>query len=62
MVYRGPFNADVLALAEGDSLIPTAKHYREGVVIRPIEERTDVSIGRVCLKLVSATYLEKDGK
>jgi RNA ligase (TIGR02306 family) len=49
----------VLALAEGKSLIPGADHIREGIVVKPITERTDPEIGRVCLKVVSNAYLEK---
>lgn len=60
LVYRGPFClAKIFELAEGDSLIPGANHYREGVVIKPIKERTDPNIGRVQLKLVSNQYLSK---
>lgn len=46
------------ALAEGDSSWPGANHMREGVVITPLQERTDSEIGRVALKLVSNRYLE----
>ncbi len=56
-----PFDADrVFALAEGASLIPGADHLREGIVVKPMEERTDLDIGRVCLKVVSNAFLEKD--
>lgn len=34
---------------------------REGVVIRPIEERSDPMIGRVILKSISADYLARKG-
>lgn len=47
------------AMAEGPSLIPGAGHYREGVVVSPLKDRFDPIVGRVKLKLVSATYLEK---
>ena len=56
-----PFDAEkVFALAEGPSLIPGAGHLREGIVVKPLHERTDLEIGRVCLKVVSNAYLEKD--
>lgn len=56
-----PFEAErVFALAEGPSLIPGAQHFREGIVVKPLRERTDLEIGRVCLKVVSNAYLEKD--
>lgn len=47
--------------AEGKSLYPSANHYREGIVIRPVIERWDHKCGRVQLKLVSAAYLENGG-
>jgi len=34
-----------------------ANHIREGIVMVPAVERIDRSIGRVCLKSVSAEYL-----
>ena len=49
----------VLVLAEGNSLVPGANHMREGIVVKPIKERTDPEVGRVCLKVVSNAYLEK---
>jgi hypothetical protein len=51
-----------MALAEGPSLIPGAKHYREGIVVKPLEERYDKMVGRVQLKIVSAMCLENAGK
>lgn len=60
VVYRGPFNFDKLVgLSDGASLIPTAEHMREGIVVRPIPERTHEHLGRVHLKLVSNAYMEK---
>lgn len=47
------------AAAEGRSLIEGAEHVREGVVVRPIHERTCPEIGRVQLKIVSSAYLER---
>ncbi|MBI1766601.1 MAG: RNA ligase (ATP), partial [Acidobacteria bacterium] len=49
----------VLAMAEGSSLIAGANHVREGIVVKPINERTDSEVGRVCLKVVSNGYLER---
>jgi RNA ligase (TIGR02306 family) len=55
------FNFEQLvALAEGESLIRTAHHMREGIVVKPINEREHDTIGRVQLKIVSAKFLEKD--
>lgn len=60
LIYRGPFNKELLLeFAEGDSKWPGADNIREGVVVKPIHERTDRRIGRVQLKIVSNTYLSK---
>jgi RNA ligase (TIGR02306 family) len=60
LVYRGPYNKEkMLAFAEGDSLYPFAQNIREGVVIKPVHERNNRTIGRVQLKIVSNKYLEK---
>jgi RNA ligase (TIGR02306 family) len=58
-----PFDFEKLkALADGTSLIPGANHMREGIVIRPVEERSHYKLGRVLLKLVSNAYLEKSSR
>lgn len=55
-----PFDLDqVLALAEGPSRVPGADHVREGCVVKPMHERTDPKVGRVCLKVVGNGYLER---
>lgn len=52
--------ASLLQLAEGPSLIPNANHYREGIVVKPSKERYSNALrGRVSLKIISNTYLEK---
>lgn len=57
------FSDDVLALADGQTLVPGAKHIREGVVIRGLDTRVRVPrLGRVILKVVSNKFLEKDSK
>lgn len=48
-----------MALAEGPSLVPGADHVREGCVVKPLAERTDPTVGRVCLKVVGNGYLER---
>lgn len=61
IVYQGPFDFDMLVkLSDGPSLIHTANHIREGIVVRPLVERRDEHLGRVHLKLVGNSYLEKD--
>lgn len=55
-----PFDFDAIcALAEGPSQVPGANHFREGCVVKPVQERWHQHIGRVCLKVVGAEYLEK---
>jgi RNA ligase (TIGR02306 family) len=55
-----PYGVETLReLADGPSLMPGATNIREGIVVRAQVERTHPEIGRVCLKVVSATYLEK---
>ncbi len=49
----------ILALAEGPSLIPGAGHLREGCVVKPLLERADMRLGRVCLKVVGNGYMER---
>jgi RNA ligase (TIGR02306 family) len=59
-IFRGPFNMRTIeGLSDGFSLIEGANHIREGIVVHPVEERTDLKIGRVKLKWVSNQYLEK---
>ena len=60
ILYRGPFDsAKAKALADGPSTVPGANHFREGIVIKPVAERTCPEIGRVQLKMVSSAYLER---
>jgi RNA ligase (TIGR02306 family) len=49
----------ILDYAEGNSLVPGADNIREGIVVKPIHERTHIDIGRVNLKVVSNSYLDK---
>jgi RNA ligase (TIGR02306 family) len=54
-----PYDPDqILEMAEGKTLIEGANHIREGVVVRPLMERLDPTVGRVVLKVVSTAYLE----
>lgn len=60
-LYFGRFDFQwICDLAEGPSAVLGADHVREGCVVKPLEERWDDRIGRVCLKVVGAGYLEKD--
>ena len=53
----------ILDLADGVSKVLGADHMREGIVLRPLEERTDPALevlgGRVIAKVVSNNYLER---
>ena len=56
-IYRGPYSENKMqTLINGPSMIPNANHLREGVVIKPVMERTCPEIGRMALKAVSAEY------
>lgn len=60
VLYRGPWRADLVALAEGQSTL--ANHVREGFVVRPLKEVT-AHMGRVILKMVGEGYhLRKESK
>lgn len=61
VLYEGPFQEGAIgALIDGASwLTRKVKHHREGIVVRPLTERTDPEVGRVQLKLVSNLYLER---
>jgi hypothetical protein len=59
-IKKGPYTQeDIRQLSVGQSLVPGATNIREGIVIRTIKERKDYK-GRICFKLVSTDYLEKD--
>lgn len=60
IVHHGKFDINLIKnLAEQDSVIPSAKHCAEGVVVRSIQERHHPKLGRVQLKFVSNRYLSK---
>lgn len=62
--HRGwaiPYDFDTICtLAEGPTTVMGAKAgvLREGCVVRPLAERWDPHVGRVCFKAVSASFLE----
>ncbi len=58
IVFRGKFRLETIrAVAEGKSLVPGADNIREGVVVKPVQERRDPKLGRAILKYVSDAYL-----
>jgi RNA ligase (TIGR02306 family) len=53
-----PFDlAEMKRYSEGQTLLAQDAHIREGLVVRPLVERTHPKIGRVTLKYVSDSYL-----
>lgn len=64
VLYRGAFSIDkVKELADGESTLEGASHIREGVVVKPVKERTDIKIGRAVLKYIGTEYeLSKHAK
>ncbi len=59
-VARIPYDFHTcMEYAEGKTLLGGG-HHREGIVLSPSKERTLPRLGRAKLKIVSATFLEKD--
>ena len=60
VLYRGRFNiAEARLNAEGKTTIPGADHIREGIVIQPVPDRFHPRYGRIKLKIVGNSYMEK---
>lgn len=58
VVYRGPFSFVILdKLANDKETEFNCKHVREGVVVKPVEERYEPELGRVSLKHRSEAYM-----
>lgn len=61
LLYRGPFDFKLIEdLAEQDSSVCPGQ-LMEGVVVRPVRERWDPEVGRVCLKFHSQRFLLRKG-
>lgn len=61
VLFVGAYDpATVKALADGVTAVPGASNIREGVVVEPLVERHERGLGRVQLKIVSNSFLEKD--
>lgn len=59
MIYEGPYNYDLIkTFIDGKSYL-AKDQIREGIVIKPWQERWDGKIGRVILKAVSGEYLAR---
>jgi tRNA-binding EMAP/Myf-like protein len=62
-LYKGPYSESAVApYIDGPSMVPGAKHIREGIVIRPVVEREIRNLGRLQLKIVSNDFLDKESK
>jgi RNA ligase (TIGR02306 family) len=60
VLYKGPYSkAKADELAKGETLF--GGHVREGVVIKPVEERQDNELGRVIVKHINDAYLTRKG-
>lgn len=59
VLYRGPFSEAAMREHTDGQTTLAAEHIREGIVMAPAIERYDATIGRVCLKSVSAAYLTR---
>ena len=60
ILYRGPWSDAVKEYRAGPTVLGKGAHIREGVVVRPVEERWDPRLGRVLLKYISEDYLLKN--
>ena len=62
-LYHGGFDINLLGKAcEGkEQFTGKELHIREGLVVRPIDERMDPMLGRVILKMLSEAYLLRKG-
>ena len=57
VLYRGPYALETIReLSAGNTTLDGA-HIREGVVVKPIMERTNPKVGRVALKYIGDQYL-----
>jgi RNA ligase (TIGR02306 family) len=64
VLYRGPFSNEALKTYTNGKETVSGKgaHIREGVVVVPVVERRDMTLGRVCLKSVSEDYKTRGEK
>jgi RNA ligase (TIGR02306 family) len=55
-IFCGEFNFKrIKAIANGGTLLD-GEHIREGIVVKPLKERTDPKVGRAILKYISTEY------
>ncbi len=59
VAWNEPFDFDKLvAMAETKTILGCGNHISEGIVVVPMTERWDETVGRVKLKIVSVAYFE----
>lgn len=60
LLYHGPFSLEtIVELSRGQTTLDDT-HYREGVVVKPVEERWDETVGRVIAKYIGDQFLTGD--
>lgn len=59
-LHRGPWSPSLLNFAGGKSML-APEQIREGIVIKPAQERWNDNVGRVILKCISDEYLVRKG-
>jgi RNA ligase (TIGR02306 family) len=60
VLYEGPLTPEVVRQHSLGKTTLADHHVREGVVVRPLRERTDPRLGRLVLKYLSDAYLLDD--
>lgn len=61
VLYRGGYDSNkIKELAQGNTLL-SGDHLKEGVIVKPVQERVDGKLGRVILKFINPMYeISKD--
>ena len=63
VVYRGPFSKEIMLQYTNYCKSELDQgQMREGIVIKPVIERRDASLGRVVLKSINEEYLLRKNK
>jgi len=62
LLYKGPYSLEAVRQHSGGKTTFDDAHIREGVVVKPLRERTDPRLGRVVLKYLSDAYLLDEKK
>lgn len=62
LLYRGPYSKELVhKLTQKTKSVFDPKQVREGIVIKPVEERYDPNLGRVIVKSINEDYLTRKG-